>query len=64
MDIRLRHYHLGCGQRLQTSYTDFESELRIRFQEVNKIISERLNENKNIGSISPRSSVSNSGKAK
>jgi len=31
MENQLHHYHLGCGQRLQTDFLDFKSERRINF---------------------------------
>lgn len=44
MDNQLRHYHLGCGHRLQTEFSELKSELRVKFQEMNIKILETLNE--------------------
>ena len=45
MDNQLRHYHLGCGHRLQTNFSDLRSELRDKFQIINKKLSSKLSEN-------------------
>ncbi len=44
MNNQLRHYHLGCGHRLQTGFLDLKSELSVKFKQVNKKIIEHLNE--------------------
>jgi len=30
MNTHLRHYHLGCGHRLQTDYFLFKSEMNVK----------------------------------
>jgi len=50
MNHQLRHYHLGCGHRLQTNFSALKNELRVKFQEMNKKIFEKLNENVKPGS--------------
>ncbi len=50
MNNQLRHYHLGCGHRLQTDFSDLKSELKIKFQEMNRKIFEKMNEKDKTGS--------------
>ena len=55
MNHLLRHYHLGCGQRLQTDFSDFKSVLRVKFKEINEKICTKRNEKRKLRSENPAS---------
>ncbi len=51
MENQLHHYHLGCGQRLQTDFLDFKRKRRINFNLLSKKPGTKRNETNNFRSI-------------